>query len=282
MEVDLPQLPQRVGLDEVALVVDVEAVVDRLTLHVGDETCNVDHCHAVRTLPSTIVDSANEPPADRRRRGRIGDRRCSPRSATALVTSVSANSDWAESGVRRRAVQRRCRGRSRCASTPLLGAGFDVLSEETGIQHARVERHRRRDRRRRSAGRLDERHVSGCHGSRRRCAGWSTASRSSSMVTNLATGERFEAIAGRGATSSGLPLSVRAPLRSIGDAIVARQRAARSITSGGGSSGRWARRRSTSVRSLAAASTDSSTLSPDAHGVWDYAGAMLVVRRRAA
>ena len=45
MEVDLPQLAQRVGLDEMALVVDVEAVVDRLTLHVGDESCDVDDCH---------------------------------------------------------------------------------------------------------------------------------------------------------------------------------------------------------------------------------------------
>jgi hypothetical protein len=37
VEVDLPRLAQRVGLDEVALVVHVEAVVDGVVLEVGDE-----------------------------------------------------------------------------------------------------------------------------------------------------------------------------------------------------------------------------------------------------
>ncbi len=45
VQVDLPQLTQRVGLDEVPFVVDVEPVVDRLALQVGDESGYVDHCH---------------------------------------------------------------------------------------------------------------------------------------------------------------------------------------------------------------------------------------------
>ena len=45
VEVDLPVLAQRVALDEVPLVVDVEPVLDRVVLQVGDEASDVDDCH---------------------------------------------------------------------------------------------------------------------------------------------------------------------------------------------------------------------------------------------
>ena len=45
VEVDLPRLAQRVGLDEVALVVHVEPVVDGVVLEVGDEPGDVDDGH---------------------------------------------------------------------------------------------------------------------------------------------------------------------------------------------------------------------------------------------
>ena len=45
VQVDLPQLAQRVGLDEVPLVVDVEAVIDRLALQIGDESGDVNDRH---------------------------------------------------------------------------------------------------------------------------------------------------------------------------------------------------------------------------------------------
>ena len=45
MEVDLPGLAQRVALDEVTLVVHVEAVLDRVILQVGDEAGDVDDRH---------------------------------------------------------------------------------------------------------------------------------------------------------------------------------------------------------------------------------------------
>ena len=50
VQVDLPQLAQRVGLDEVPLVVDVETVIDRLALEVGDEAGDVNdrHRHPLR------------------------------------------------------------------------------------------------------------------------------------------------------------------------------------------------------------------------------------------
>ena len=51
VQVDLPQLAQRVGLDEVAFIVDVEAVVDRLALQVRHESCYVDDCHTGLSVP---------------------------------------------------------------------------------------------------------------------------------------------------------------------------------------------------------------------------------------
>ncbi len=49
MDVDLPGLSQRVGLDEVALVVDVEPMFDGVLFQIGDETGDVDG-HAVPSL----------------------------------------------------------------------------------------------------------------------------------------------------------------------------------------------------------------------------------------
>ena len=45
VQVDLPELPQRVGLDEVPLVVNMESVIDRLRLDVGDEAGDVNDGH---------------------------------------------------------------------------------------------------------------------------------------------------------------------------------------------------------------------------------------------
>src|SRR5439155_18554759 len=55
VEVDLPDLAQRVGLDEVALVVDVEPVVDRVVLQLGHVAGDVDHGHGREAygLPTT-------------------------------------------------------------------------------------------------------------------------------------------------------------------------------------------------------------------------------------
>ena len=50
MQVDLPCLAQRVRLDEVALVVYVEAVVDGVLLELGHVAGDVDHGHGRATL----------------------------------------------------------------------------------------------------------------------------------------------------------------------------------------------------------------------------------------
>jgi hypothetical protein len=52
-----------------ALIVHVEPVIDRLTLHIGDESCYVDDCHVLGTLPSPTMDPITaDSPAGRSRR----------------------------------------------------------------------------------------------------------------------------------------------------------------------------------------------------------------------
>ena len=49
VQVNFPELTQRVGLDEMSFVVHMESAVDGLTLYIGDEPGNVDHCHGMDT-----------------------------------------------------------------------------------------------------------------------------------------------------------------------------------------------------------------------------------------
>ncbi len=187
---------------------------------------------------------------------------------------VMSNADWAESGVRAGQYNVDVMVDLVCVQA-LLAAGFDLLSEETGIQRADGEGRRR--------GIVV---VDPLDGSTNASLGlpWFATSVCwvvdgipvASMVTNHATGERFEAIVGRGAWSAGRPLSVRTGPRPIGDAIV-------------GVSGLpphhfgWRQ-----FRAMGASALDICAVarggfdgfvdtSPDAHGVWDYAGAMLVL-----
>jgi hypothetical protein len=51
VQVDLPRLAEGVGLDVVALVMDVKAVVDGMILEVGDEASHIDDGH-----PALLVD----------------------------------------------------------------------------------------------------------------------------------------------------------------------------------------------------------------------------------
>jgi hypothetical protein len=45
VEVDLPDLPQRVRLHEVTLIVHVEPVVDGMVLELGHVAGHIDRCH---------------------------------------------------------------------------------------------------------------------------------------------------------------------------------------------------------------------------------------------
>ena len=63
MELHLPDLTERVGLDEVALVVHVEPMVDRMVLEVGHVSGHIDDCHRQLSLPGgrppVTADSGN-------------------------------------------------------------------------------------------------------------------------------------------------------------------------------------------------------------------------------
>ena len=48
MQVDLPQLAQRIRLDEMALVVHMEPVIHGMALQLCDESGHIDDCHASR------------------------------------------------------------------------------------------------------------------------------------------------------------------------------------------------------------------------------------------
>ena len=80
MEIDLPGLAERVRLDEMALVVHVEPVLDRVILQIGNESRNVDDGHRVRgyrtprrsaapTSATRLVAGFEQPRRDRRTRG---------------------------------------------------------------------------------------------------------------------------------------------------------------------------------------------------------------------
>ncbi len=187
---------------------------------------------------------------------------------------VTSNSDWAESGVRAGQYNVDVTVDRVCVDS-LLDAGFDLLSEETGIQRARP------DVRRRGIVVVDP-----LDGSTNASLGlpWFATSLCwvvdgvpvASMVTNLATGERFEAIAGRGASSSGRPLSVRSGLGTVDGAIIA-------VSGLPTHHYGWRQFRAMGASALDICAVARGAFdgfvdtSPDAHGVWDYAGAMLVL-----
>jgi myo-inositol-1(or 4)-monophosphatase len=255
-----------------AFVVYVETVVDRLTLHVGDESCNVDHCHAIRTLPSTTVQTAkNQPPLSADESESVlalFDRICER-----TREAVSANQDWNGSGLRAGQYNIDLEVDALCVD-PLLAAGFDVLSEESGLQHTAVGV---------SRGTVV---VDPLDGSTNATLGlpWFATSLclvvegapAVSAVVNLATGEWFHAVAGRGATSSTGVLSV-SPIADLGDGVVA-------VSGLPAHHFGWGQFRAmgASALDICAVARGSfcafADLSFDAHGVWDYAGGMLVVQ----
>jgi hypothetical protein len=51
VELHFPDLAQGVGLDEMALVVHVKAMVNRMILEVGHVSGHIDDCHRKPSLP---------------------------------------------------------------------------------------------------------------------------------------------------------------------------------------------------------------------------------------
>src|SRR6056297_1102498 len=258
-------------------------MVDRLTLHVGDEPCYVDDCHVPWTLPSRPMAVPNDAPAsDGAPRpggsastidadgvldlfGRITDR---------AADVVSGTTDWGESGRRPGQYLVDLDVDDVCVG-PLLAAGFGVLSEESGLQFP--------------AGAIAGDAVvvvDPLDGSTNASLGlpWCATSLclvidavpTAAMVANLATGARYAAIRGAGATLDGQPISIEsaAPL---GDAVIA-------VSGLPGRHYGWRQFRAMGASALDICAVASGSfdgfvdMSPDAHGVWDYLGGMLVVQ----
>src|SRR5690606_1105864 len=117
VQVDLPGLAQGVGLDEVPLVVHVEAVVDRVILELGHEPGDVDGGHVSQPATSDLVDPRGWP------RPTIA---CSTSSTRRRPPCASSWTGWTTGGraagrpastcATWRPTRRRSRGSTRAAS----------------------------------------------------------------------------------------------------------------------------------------------------------------------
>ncbi len=295
VKIDFPELSERVGLDEVPLVVHVEAMVDRLTLHVGDETRYVDDCHRCGHYrpdaegEQRMATELTEPIRVRgtvrlRERGVGPPVKLDPRDADAVLdlfgaicdrsaAIVATNDDWSMSGERETQYAIDVDVDAACVGM-LHDAGLRALSEESGIT---------------GPADADESAlvvVDPLDGSTNASLGlpWcATAlclvvdgSPSVAMVANLRTGDRFAAIVGRGATQNGRTISVGNAPR-LAEAIVA-------VNARPPAGFRPAQYRSMGATALDIASVaggggfDASIdFDDDKIGVWDYLAAVTIL-----
>jgi len=245
-----------------------------MTLHVGHKTCNVNYCHAFWTLPSLDVDTPNEIPD--------GATDVDGAAVLALFASisdraievVSANNDWTESGLRSGQYSIDLEMDEVCIR-PLLKAGFTVLSEESGTQ--RVD----------DRGRTDRTVVvDPLDGSTNASLGlpWFATSLclvvdnipSVAMVTNLATGDRYSATRGGGAFGGEERLQIDNEVE-IGDVIVA-------VSGLPTHNYGWRQFRAMGASALDICAVATGAFDGfvdmgfDAHGSWDYLGALLILQ----
>ena len=276
VEVDLPRLAQGVGLDEVPLVVHVEAVVDGVVLEVGDEPGDVD---------------GGQGPSLPRRRGR--PKRAAPGpvgspamrddlllevlhdTATAVRTALDGLADWGDAGTRPGQYLSDLAA-DEVALAVLDRAGLGALSEESGLHHGD------RDGRggARSGRRQHERQPRTCPGTPPACARSTATVPAPRSWSTRPAGRRFEAVRGGGARVDGVPLRPTG-CTDLGEALV-------------GLSGyppRWFGWKQ--FRALGAVALDLCAVaggrldayvdcSPSAHGAWDYLGGMLVCQEAGA
>jgi fructose-1,6-bisphosphatase/inositol monophosphatase family enzyme len=187
---------------------------------------------------------------------------------------VAATTDWGESG--RRAGQYRVDlDVDDVCVAPLLAAGYSVLSEESGVQHPAA-----------GPSTLGTVVVDPLDGSTNASLGlpWCATSlclvvdgaAEVATIANLATGARYTAVRDGGARLDGEAMTVGATVE-LADAVVAisglpdRHYGWRQFRAMGASA--------LDICAVAGGAFDGYVdMSPDAHGVWDYVGAMLVVQ----
>jgi myo-inositol-1(or 4)-monophosphatase len=192
--------------------------------------------------------------------------------ATSAV--LRSTTDWGESGRRPGQYLVDLDVDAVCVA-PLLGVGYAVLSEESGLQYPAD-----------GSSAIGTVVVDPLDGSTNAGLGlpWCATSlclvveevSTIAMVANLVTGARYSAVAGAGAWLDGQGIRVE-NTASLDDAVIA-------VSGLPDHHYGWRQFRAMGASALDICAVASGTfdgfvdMSPDAHGVWDYLGAALVVR----
>lgn len=260
------------------LVVDVEGVIDGVVLQIGDEAGNVDDGHGLSVPVVPVVDFMLP-----RRRGGAGYRRgvrdedvveLLDETAAAIRTALGSLSDWGLAGTRHGQYLSDLAADA-AALEVLDRAGVGVLSEESG-------RHRPDATMTVVLDPLD-----GSTNASRGIPWYATSlcavdvdGPRAALVINLATGDRFEAVRGHGATCNGEPI-VPSGATSMRESLVALS----------GHTHRWLgwyqyRALGACALDLCAVASGAADAYIDcswnAHGSWDYLGGLLVCHEAGA
>jgi myo-inositol-1(or 4)-monophosphatase len=125
MELHLPDLAKGVGLHEVALVVHVESMVNRVILEVGHVSGHIDDCHRWFSLPVHGLLRYRRSMDDDALLGVLHD------TASAVAGALGDLSDWGLAGTRD-GQYRSDLAADAAALAVLDKAGLGVISEESG------------------------------------------------------------------------------------------------------------------------------------------------------
>jgi len=198
MELDLPDLAERVGLHEVTLVVHMETMIDGMILEVGHVSGHIDDCHRKPSLPVSPGPGsppvASTPMEDGSLLAVLHD------AASAVTEALAGLGDWGLAGTRE--GQYRSDLAADAAAVGVLDkAGLGVMSEESGIHRGDRE----------IVVALDP--VDGSTNAARGIPWYATSlcavdgdGLRAAVVVNQASGVRFEAHRGGGARRDGVPV----------------------------------------------------------------------------
>jgi fructose-1,6-bisphosphatase/inositol monophosphatase family enzyme len=191
-------------------------------------------------------------------------------AATAVHTALEALEDWGLAGTRAGQYHSDLAA-DEVAVAILVAAGLGVLSEETGLHHPERE----------VVVALDP--VDGSTNASRKLPWYATsfcavdtAGPRAAVVVNLATGDRFEAVRGSGATWNGRPL-VASGCGQMGEAVVC-------VNGWPSTHLGWRQMRAMGATALDICAVGSGQLdayidcSEHANAPWDYLGGVLVCR----
>jgi myo-inositol-1(or 4)-monophosphatase len=194
MELYLPDLAERVGLDEVTFVVHVKAMIDRMILEVRYISGYVDDCHRWLSLPAPALLRYRRPMDDDALLEVLHA------AASAVADALGDLNDWGLAGTRE-GQYRSDLAADAAALAVLDEAGLGVMSEESGPY--RVDRD--------VVVVIDP--VDGSTNASRRIPWYATSlcaldpeGPRAAVVVNQASGARFEAVRGAGARRDGVSI----------------------------------------------------------------------------